>query len=345
MPVAGDIAGCVEDVSNEDIAGWVRTAEGEDLTRIVITSDLGQNEWFAAHFHRPDIAKLTGAGGINGFAIPRTLLPPFRKRIFFRSSKGRLLDRGELMLDHRTVQNYQKADRLLFMHIPKTAGTSIRNLIERSFRPSAHCWIYEGETSHLSSLDFTKLPQAQQAAFRIVGGHFHLPFSNLVPQPHRLFTIVRNPMERVRSEVLHLYRVVGRHLLLQGRSVALEDAFNEDLVEDNLQTRMISGIPKHAVPKLGDEHLSFAKDVLARRFAFVGVTEHIESDFKPLATFLGIFGRKLGKDNARPETLTPIEEEILNRIDWQAIEERHAVDNKLYQWVKQCSAAPAARET
>jgi hypothetical protein len=149
-----------------------------------------------------------------------------------------------------------------------------------------------------------------------------------------MFTFLRIPVERVRSEVLHLYRVVGRQLRLPEGSVSLEDAINRDLLEDNLQTRMIAGVSKYAVPTLGDEHFRKAQDVLGERFDFVGTLERMESDFRRLAKMLMLEGKKLRKDNVRPETVTPIEQEILDRIDWPLVEERHRVDNKLYEWVR-----------
>jgi hypothetical protein len=97
---------------------------------------------------------------------------------------GELLEHGELSLNNASPPPPSYGIRMLYMHIPKTAGTSIRNLIQENLNQCECCWIYEGESNHLSSAAFTKLPLYQQEGFRIIGGHIHLSFSDSVPKPH-----------------------------------------------------------------------------------------------------------------------------------------------------------------
>lgn len=88
--------------------------------------------------------------------------------------------------------------RALFLHIQKTAGTTIQNAARS----------YWGNENVISHGDFLRLGQKGCAPFRFVSGHFGFDFARLLMPGRFSFTFLRDPAERL----LSLYRYsLGRN--------------------------------------------------------------------------------------------------------------------------------------
>jgi hypothetical protein len=89
--------------------------------------------------------------------------------------------------------------RVVFLHIMKTAGTSIRRRLEE-LAGEEPIWRREKEGLPGSA------PAAELARYRVVMGHFTIADARHVPQPRRIFTVLREPRERLVSLYHHLAR-------------------------------------------------------------------------------------------------------------------------------------------
>jgi len=90
---------------------------------------------------------------------------------------------------------------LLFCHIPKTAGTSLKTLVAQASGSVA--WVYKGELAIGNpNLDFAKSFRAGRRP-EIVMGHFSFGGHRLLGIPPRYATILRNPIDRVVSLYRH----------------------------------------------------------------------------------------------------------------------------------------------
>src|ERR1044071_10007863 len=94
-----------------------------------------------------------------------------------------------LMQETRLVS---EQTRVIFLHIPKTAGQSVHESLRRLFAPEEICPARE---------NFQLLPISIQELrrYRLFSGHLDWCLLDVVPQPRFTFTVLRRPIERIIS--------------------------------------------------------------------------------------------------------------------------------------------------
>jgi hypothetical protein len=177
----------------------------------------------------------------------------------------------------------------IFLHIPKTAGTTLNHIMERHYPP--HQIFSFGPVDGVEA--FTQLPLEQRHAFRLVRGHMAFGLHAYVRPPYRYFTMLRKPVERVIS---YYYFMLERpehylHNSLHENRMGLEAfvASGWSTMAENAQTRMLSGV-YHGPPGFGelDETvLEAAKRNLREQFVTVGLTERFDESLLLLRRYLG----------------------------------------------------------
>jgi hypothetical protein len=224
---------------------------------------------------------------------------------------------------------------IISIHVPKCAGTSFRNVLQKIF--GRRLWSNYGTV-------FTReqaRPDLVPVNTVCIHGHFFADaFSDLYPQA-RLITWIRHPVERVLSNY-HFFR---RHpevndgccQALHQRKLSVREFADLDWMR-NETTRYLAGRP------LSD-------------FDFVGVTERFsdslgvfESEFglRPPAVrttpgWPGSQGRRIPWENSNPERTSPVYP--LSPEDHAYILRRNLADYHLYEEAVQRlegSLAPAA---
>ena len=99
---------------------------------------------------------------------------------------------------------------LLFMHIAKTGGTSVRRSLANAYDKRERAFVYDpGDLRGAVSRDqFPELPAEVRARLRLVIGHFPFGLHAYIDRPFRYVTVVRDPVDRVVSLYYH-YRNLG----------------------------------------------------------------------------------------------------------------------------------------
>jgi len=80
---------------------------------------------------------------------------------------------------------------LVFLHIPKTGGTSLHNILQAEFAEEDCC---PERFNHLQKWNAEDL-----ARFRFFSGHFDRGSLELIPRPKRVITMFRDPQARILS--------------------------------------------------------------------------------------------------------------------------------------------------
>jgi hypothetical protein len=191
--------------------------------------------------------------------------------------------RSDRTVDHPT---------LLFVHLPKTAGTTLKGII-RAHYGSRRVFEVTAGRIHQSLLGFGGLPEEKRAAVRAVIGHMPIGVDRLIPRPSSYVTLLRDPVERVVSDFFFIEQE-PRHPL--HREVASGQVTLEGFVAsrlDNVLTRRLcssdplSGDYWRAEQSVDEGMLEEAKANLSERFSVVGISERFEESLLLVAHAFG----------------------------------------------------------
>lgn len=189
---------------------------------------------------------------------------------------------------------------LIFLHIPKTAGTTLSRVIERQY-PRRHT--------------FTIMP---------------------TPGPYTYVTFMRDPLKRVLSHYAHARRDPRHNLYPYMSRMTLKEALKQKIYVaqafDNFQTRLISGA-WHTVPfgELDESVLQTAKENLQRTFSVVGLVERFDESLLLLQQQFGwravYYTRHNTATHRRRAAYTAADQETL-----ELVHRYNRLDRQLYQF-------------
>lgn len=251
---------------------------------------------------------------------------------------------------------HAKRPAVVFMHIPKTAGTSLHERLAARFPAPLVC-PERFDRLHTYSL-------AELNRYRLFSGHFAYPVTRSIPARQRIaMTLLREPIARIVSA----YRFFRAHkpgyieahdlgLMTLARELGPHAFFADERVRsspwfDNVAARMLLGFTDgRRWERLGDPGCAAAlrmpEDAAAvaqaairtlGEFAVVGVTERFEAFAARAGAAVGVdlgedHGRKMVlADMVQKADLDPVEEVELDADLLATLEPLVRVDRRLYE--------------
>lgn len=172
---------------------------------------------------------------------------------------------------------------LIHLHIPKTAGVTLRRIEDRQYPADAICTLpSEDADRQVETQSFTA---EQKQGIALVRGHFPFGVHEMFDRPGRYFTLLRDPVDRIIS--LYHYGQEGRsqwiYKLIRKQNMTLADFAASSFAQtNNHQTRLISGDLDG-----GPDSLGKAKQNLENHFVAVGVSERFDETLLLLQRLLG----------------------------------------------------------
>ena len=210
-------------------------------------------------------------------------------------------------------------DRIvIFLHIPKAAGSTLNRVIAQNYPPAAILKV-GGKTD-------AALLGAVTGEVRLIAGHRPFGMHAQLTRPFTYITVLRDPVERVLSQY-HFLKRVAEHPLqraLASGELSLRDYARQS---PDSQTRYLAGSNTD-----DSTLLEQAKTNLTTHFAVAGLTERFDETVVLLQRALGWKVRPFANSNVSAGRLKSGGH---SREDLDAIRECNQLDLALYDFARE----------
>jgi hypothetical protein len=235
---------------------------------------------------------------------------------------------------------------LFFMHIPKTAGMSMRLYLREQYEAHDICPAvsWHGLLGN----------QRELASFRLVQGHFRYNLREVIASDARMLVMLRDPLRRTVSALQHLQRDASFHLdhqLAQGLSLA--EMIRDPILmqsQRNVQARFLCAartpeqvstylareLPGNPGADAGDHEEPPEMNLATERLEiidFVGLTEDIGAVLATMAQAMNfhppLYFPFINENPNRADPLQGLSEE-----DLAILRDNNNVDLRLYDYAK-----------
>ncbi|WP_160118398.1 sulfotransferase family 2 domain-containing protein [Bacillus sp. V59.32b] len=207
---------------------------------------------------------------------------------------------------------------LIFSHIPKTAGTTIRQIIDNQYD--------KRNIIRFPQLD--KLSEEEVERAEVLYGHCRFGVHRRFNKPFSYLTMLRDPVERIISTYYFALRSPNNRMHEKVKTMSFSDfiideAKNERSPMVNHQTRFLSGEKKPDLEK--------AKEHLHEYYSVVGLTEMFDESIFLMKKYLG--WRNIDYASSNVTAGRPKQSEFPRGII-EIIMEKNRLDYDLYDYSK-----------
>lgn len=239
---------------------------------------------------------------------------------------------------------------LIFLHVQKCGGTTLRNIIARNYEHTININDWEHKAGWKLIDRFDEMSQEEQQVrtallqqYQAIVGHAPFGLHTLLDRPYTYITMLREPVDRLVS--LYEYWRGSSHDSKIGKT--LEEFCTTVrfgwIPKDNHMVRVFNGsdgmkIPYGAITK---EHVEIAKHNLSQ-CAFVGLTEEFDESLARLQAMFGWKNISYKSDNVnRARSNRNIDVDIDNATR-AALEDRVCFDKEIYEYARECFTKDAS---
>ena len=218
-------------------------------------------------------------------------------------------------------------EALIFLHLPKTAGTTLNRIIDWQYNPLS-IFTIDPYRIRATAERFKTFPEQRRRRLRVVRGHLLYGIHEFLPQGATYITMLREPVARLLSSYYFILRrpLHPLHRKMKTGRLGVEDLIRLTPQRQNLQCRFIAGIGTAGV--CDERVLDLAKENLAHSFRVVGLCERFQES---LLLMMTSFGWKVPfYENRKVSKIRPTAEPGV--IDM--IRDHNRLDVELYEFAK-----------
>jgi hypothetical protein len=226
----------------------------------------------------------------------------------------------------RYVSPKMQNDRgLIFIHIPKTAGSTLRPIMDRHYPRPVICKL-DFLPRDLDA--FLRLPEQARSRIRVMQGHFPFGLHKHLSVPADYLTILRDPVNRIISMYYWIHGNQEHVLNTLVRSMSLRDFADSGFeITANHQTSLISGLTANSV----DDALAVAKKHLQGEITAFGLNERFDESlllFKKRLGWKHVFYSRRNVTKSRPRR-SEVPDAVLDLI-----QKHNSLDLELYEFAR-----------
>jgi hypothetical protein len=217
-------------------------------------------------------------------------------------------------------------EAVIFLHVPKTAGTTLNRLIEWEY-PLFEIYSVDPVFFRWSASHLWQLPARRLKRTRMFKGHMLFGLHKILPQRATYITVLREPIDRVISAFYFMrsYMLHPAYWQFRRENWTLED-FVRRLPRENAQSKILAGGEFNS--PCTEEIFEQAKENLFRHFSVVGLSERFEES---LALMKLRFGWKLQRYSSFNVTRARPRKRDLPQTTLDLIVEKNSFDVALYE--------------
>lgn len=188
---------------------------------------------------------------------------------------------------------------LIFMHIGKTAGSTLGNIIDRHY-PNDRLYVMMQDKDNET---FAAQPEALRARVEMIRGMTYYGIHRVIPRESRYFTLYRHPVDRVISQYFYVQRRKKRENP-DARVQPLEGFLERNPFHTQMQLGLTVGADDKRFAQsqpLDSSHIAVAQANLARHFSLVGTVDRFDEALVLMKQRFGWNNIVYAKRNVAPE--------------------------------------------
>lgn len=222
-------------------------------------------------------------------------------------------------------------ETIIFLHIPKAAGTSFKRILDRNFQKEEIYFLHSEADEEAGENELKSLPDDVKQRYHLIYGHQYFGLHHYLPGTVSYISILRDPFERAISHYHFVRRVQHNRLHDDALKVTLEDYVLQEVAGkelDNGQTRRLAGVRDNV--DCDQAMLEMAISNIENHFKAIGVAERFDETLFLMKKALGLSSIYYNHAN---RTQRPKNEPIpASTID--LIKEKNRFDLLLYDYVQ-----------
>ena len=221
---------------------------------------------------------------------------------------------------------------LIFLHIPKAAGSTLRSIIKRQYPDQQVYQIWSIPSLQRSIDEFKGLPESERKNVRFLTGHWVFGLHGHLIGSTEYVTMLRKPVSRVISNYYHVRRSSEHrlHEEVMEKDMSLRE-YVASGVNAALDNQMVWDVVGASQKREDEKMLRRAKENIERFFGIVGLVERFDESLLLMKKYFGwgdVSYRKRNVTHDRPGR------DDIPRDVFREIKERNHLDVELYKFAE-----------